>query len=197
MQDLAVIDDSAVAAVVLDPTRARILAELAEPGSATTVAAALSLPRQRVNYHLRALEDAGLVSQVAMRARRGLTERLVQATAASYVVAPPNVGRDLADPARLDRLSARYLIALASRIVREVAALSRRADEAGRPLATLALDVDIRFGSAADRANFTRELTEAVTALASRYHDESAPAGRWHRLILAAHPRPRTESTHE
>lgn len=197
MQDLAVIDDSAVAAVVLDPTRARILAELAEPGSATTVAAALSLPRQRVNYHLRALEDAGLVSQVATRARRGLTERLVQATAASYVVAPPNVGRDLADPARLDRLSARYLIALASRIVREVAALSRRADEAGRPLATLALDVDIRFGSAADRANFTRELTEAVTALASRYHDESAPAGRWHRLILAAHPRPRTESTHE
>ncbi len=197
MQDLAVIADAAVAAVALDPTRARILAELAEPGSATSVAAALGLPRQRVNYPLRALEDAGLVGLVTTRPRRGLTERMVQATAASYVLAPPAVGRDQADPHRIDRLSARYLVALGDRLVREVATLSRRADEAGRTLPTLGLDVDIRFANAADRDRFSHELADAVVALAGRYHDESAPAGRWHRVILAAHPRPRTERAHE
>lgn len=197
MQTLAVIDESAVAAVALEPTRARILAALAEPGSATTVAAALGLTRQRVNYHLRALEEAGLVRQVATRARRGLTERVVEATAATYVVAPPSIGRDATDAAAVDALSARYLIALAARAIREVAALSRRAEEAGRSLPTLAIDVDVRFASATDRAQFTRDLSDAITTLVGRYHDDAAPDGRWHRLLLAAHPRPRVEPTHE
>ncbi|MEZ5095679.1 MAG: ArsR family transcriptional regulator [Nocardioides sp.] len=151
------------------------------------------LPRQKVNYHLRTLERHGLVELVEERPRRGLTERVVRASARGYVVAPPPLGRDAADPARTDRLSARYVIALAARVVREVATLSRRADAAGRPLATLALDADIRFASAADRAAFTQDLAGAVAALTARYHDESAPGGRWHRLVVAAHPRPRQE----
>lgn len=197
MHDLDVIDEPAAAMAALDPTRARILAELAEPGSATTVAAALGLPRQRVNYHLRTLEQHGLVELVEERPRRGLTERVVRATARGYVLAPPPLGRDAADPGRADRLSSRYLIALAARVVREVAGLTRRADEAGQPLATLAIDTDVRFADAADRAAFTRELSEAVTALVARYHDESAPGGRWHRLVVAAHPRPRQEPDHD
>lgn len=197
MRDLAVIDEPATAAAALDPTRARILAQLADPGSATTVAAALGLPRQKVNYHLRLLERLGLLELVEERPRRGLTERVVRATARGYVLAPPPVGREITEPSRADAMSAQYLLALAARVVREVAGLSRRADEAGRPLATLALDTDIRFASAADRAAFTRDLTEAVTALAARYHDESAPAGRWHRLVLAAHPRPHQEPDHD
>jgi hypothetical protein len=36
------------------------------------------------------------------------------------------------------------------------------------------------------------ELTDAVTTLAAKYHDERAPRGRWHRLVVAAHPVPRT-----
>ena len=193
MLDLDVIDDPATAAVALDGTRSRILASLAEPGSATTVAAALGLPRQQVNYHLRTLEQHGLVELVEERPRRGLTERVVRATARGYVVAPPALGRDAARPEGVDRLSSRYLIALAARLVREVAALTRRADAAGKSLPTLALDTDLRFASAADRAAFTHELTETVAALAARYHDESTPGGRWHRVVVAAHPRPRQE----
>ena len=50
----------------------------------------------------------------------GLTERLMVATAASYVVSPAALGPIGADPARNnDRLSASYLLALAARIVRE------------------------------------------------------------------------------
>src|SRR5712671_2177014 len=55
VRDIAVIEDPAAAEVSLDPVRARLLAELAEPASATMVAARLGLPRQKVNYHLRAL----------------------------------------------------------------------------------------------------------------------------------------------
>jgi predicted ArsR family transcriptional regulator len=193
MQDLDVIDEPATAVVALDATRSRILAALAEPGSATSVAAALGLPRQQVNYHLRTLEQHGLVELVEERPRRGLTERVVRATARGYVVAPPALGRDAARPEGVDRLSSRYLIALAARMVREVATLTRRADAAGKSLPTLAVDTDLRFGGAADRAAFTRELTEAVAALAARYHDESTPGGRWHRLVVVAHPRPRQE----
>lgn len=197
MRDLAVIDTPATAAAALEPTRARILAELAEPGSATTVAATLGLPRQKVNYHLRLLEQLGLVELVEQRPRRGLTERVVRATARGYLVVPPPLGREIAEPDRADRLSAHYLLALAARLVREVAGLTRRAEAAGRPLATLAIDTEIRFADAADRAAFTRELTDAVTVLAARYHDESADSGRWHRLVVAAHPRPREEPDHD
>jgi predicted ArsR family transcriptional regulator len=186
--DLDVISDPAVAVATLDPVRAKILAVLAEPGSASTVAVALGLPRQQVNYHLRTLEGHGLVQLVEERPKRGLTERVMVATARSYVLSPETLGDSAADPARTDRLSTRYLIAVAARMVREVAELARLADAARKPLATMAIDTEIRFASAADRASFTAELTDAVAALAAKYHDEHASRGRWHRLVVAAHP---------
>ena len=89
------------------------------------------------------------------------------------------------DPSReVDRLSASYLIALAARVVREVGDLVRRATESGKRLATLAVDTEVRFRSPADRAAFSQELTEAITKLVSKYHDESAPGGRPHRLVV-------------
>ena len=188
--DIEVLDDPVVVAAAVEPTRARILAALADPGSATTVAAALGLPRQRVNHHLRALEAQRLVRLVEERPRRGLTERVMVATARSYVVSPDALGESAPDLARTDRLSSRYLIALAARMVREVAVLARGADRAGRPLATLAIDTEIRFASAATRAAFSADLANAVAALATKYHDEQAAGGRWHRLVVAAHPRP-------
>lgn len=191
--DVDVIDDPVAAAVALDPVRSKILAALAEPGSSTTVAAVLGLPRQQVNYHLRILEDHGLIQMVEERPKRGLTERVMLATARAYVVSTSTMG-ERADPARTDRLSSRYLIAVAARMVREVAQLARLAESAGRPLATLSIDSEIRFASAGDRAAFTDELAAAVTALAGKYHDERAPRGRWHRVVVAAHAIPPTES---
>ena len=102
------------------------------------------------------------------------------------------------DPHReRDRLSASYLIALGARIVREVGDLIRHAAEAGKRLATLAVDTEIRFRSATDRAAFTNELTEAITKLVAKYHDESAPGGRAHRLVVVAHPLPQKSDPKE
>src|SRR5919197_3583658 len=105
-----VIDDPAAATVALEPVRSRLLAELAEPASAATLAARIGVARQKLNYHLRALEAHGLVRVASKRRWGGLTERLLVATAASYVVSPRALGPVAADPARaLDRLSASYL----------------------------------------------------------------------------------------
>jgi DNA-binding transcriptional ArsR family regulator len=192
MLDVEVIEDSSAAVVALDPVRARMLAALAEPASAAALAARLGLPRQRVNYHLRALEDHGLVRLVDERRWGGLTERVFRATASSYVVSPGALGAAASDPARAsDRLSARYLIALGARLVREVGGLARRAEHEGKRVATLGLDAEISFRSAAERAAFTDELTAAVADLVARYHDASAPGARPHRLVVAAHPLPK------
>ena len=191
MLDVHVIDNPAAATVALEPVRSRLLAELAKPASAAALAARLGIPRQKVNYHLRALEAHGLVRVAEKRQWGGLTERLLVATANSYVVSPRALGPIAADPARsADRLSASYLIALGARLVREVGDLLRRALETNKRLPTLAIDTEIRFRSAADRAAFTDELTRAVTTLVARYHDAAAPGGRSHRLVIVAHPTP-------
>jgi DNA-binding transcriptional ArsR family regulator len=213
MLEVEVINDPAAAMVALDPVRSRLLAELAEPASAATLATRLGIARQKVNYHLRALESHGLAKVAEQRQWGGLTERLLVATATSYVVSPSALGPVAAESVRsavrsksrnavsksreTDRISASYLIALASRIVCEVGNLLRRSREANKHLATLSLDTEIRFRSAADRAAFSNDLTQAITKLVARYHDESAPKGRAHRLVVVAHPLPQEPRTKE
>src|SRR5690348_18514128 len=110
MHDVAVIEDPAAAEVSLDPIRSRLLAELAEPGSATMLAGRIGLPRQKVNYHLRTLEHHGLIHLVEERRKGNVTERMMQATAASYVISPAAIAAVAPDPDRApDRLSARWL----------------------------------------------------------------------------------------
>src|SRR5262244_1936677 len=151
MHDVTVIEDPAAAEVSLDPIRARLLAELSEPGSATMLAAKVGLARQKVNYHLRELEAHGLVELVEERRKGNVTERMMRATAASYVISPAALAAVRPDPARSpDRLSARWLLALAARLVHEVGALITGAERAGKPLATFALDAEVRFASATD-----------------------------------------------
>ncbi|WP_110181401.1 ArsR/SmtB family transcription factor [Nocardioides solisilvae] len=188
MHDVEVIEAPEAAAVALDPVRARLLAELAEPSSAAGLAARLGVARQKVNYHLKALEAHGLVELAEERRHGGITERVLRASATSYVVSPAAVSADAADPdANADHLSAGYLVALAGRLVREVGALARRAGASGRRLPTLTIDTTIRFRTPEDRAAFADDLTAAVLELAARHHHDD---GRPHRLVVAAHPLP-------
>lgn len=194
MLDIGVIEEPAAAEVSLDPMRARLLAELANPASATTLAARLGLPRQKVNYHLKTLERHGLVELVEEHRKGNVTERVLRATAASYVISPVALAPVQPDPARSpDRLSAIWLLAVAARLVRDVGALITGAAQAHKRVATFALDGEVRFASAADRAAFAEELTNAVIALVSKYHDETGEHGRDYRVIVAVHPSVKTE----
>jgi DNA-binding transcriptional ArsR family regulator len=189
MLEVTVIDDPAAAEVSLDPVRSRLLAELVQPASASTLAAKVGLPRQKVNYHLRALERYGLVELVEERRKGNMTERVMRATASSYVISPSALAAVAPDPDRSpDQLSALWMLSLAARLVREVGELIGRARRARRPVATFAIDAEIRFATASDRAAAAAELAEAIESLVSKYHDEFAPGGRRHRLIVALHP---------
>lgn len=195
MQDIIVIEDAAAAAASLDPLRARLLRELAAPSSAAGLAARVGLPRQKVNYHLRSLEEHGLVELVEERRKGNVMERVLQATAAAYVISPAALAPLQPDPERVrDRFSAYWLLALASRTVRDVGRLLAGAVAARKPLATFAVDGEITFASAASRAAFAAELGTEVARLATKYHDPTATGGRRHRLVVALHPTLRPES---
>ena len=158
---LDVIRSPKSAAALLDPTRQRLLGHLREPDSASGLARRLRLPRQRINYHLKVLEGAGLVELVEERRKGNCLERVVRATARAFIISPEALGAlgPSAETAA-DRLSSAYLIATAGRAIRDVAALEDRARKEGKRVATLTLDADVRFASAETRAKFADELAE-------------------------------------
>jgi DNA-binding transcriptional ArsR family regulator len=189
MQEIAVIAEAEAARSALDPVRARLLATLAEPASASTASKKVGLSRQKTNYHLRELEQYGLVELVEERRRGNMIERVLRASAAAFVISPAVLAELAPDPGRSpDQASARWLLALAARLLREMGELVRGARAAGKPLATFAIDGEVRFASAAERAAFADELGLAVRDLVAKYHDEKAPGGRRHRLVIALHP---------
>ncbi|MDQ0030938.1 ArsR/SmtB family transcription factor [Arthrobacter bambusae] len=203
MLDIEVIEDPAAAEASLDPIRTRILQELAEPGSATQLSAKVGLPRQKVNYHLKALERHGLVELVEERKKGNVTERVLRATAASYLISPVALASVAPDPRRFsDRFSAFWLLALAARTVQEMGKLIAGAAAAKKKLASFAIDGEISFRSASDRAAFAEELAVAVTRLVDKYHDGgTASAGtaggaRKHRLVVVLHPALKTNTQH-
>jgi DNA-binding transcriptional ArsR family regulator len=171
------------------PLRLKVIEQLAAPDSASGLARRLGLPRQVLNYHLRALEAAGLLQFVEERPRAGLKERVVQRTAQAYLISPEVLGAVEPDPARLrDRFSWAYLVAAAAKIVRDLGILRGRADRAGKKLATFTLETEVRFATAGDRDAFTRELSSKVAELAVKYHNEHAANGRLFRFLLGAYP---------
>jgi DNA-binding transcriptional ArsR family regulator len=179
------------AAVLLRPLRASILEMLAEPQTAATVARRLSVARQKVGYHLKELEKQGLVELVEERRSGNCVERVVRATSRAYLVSAEALG-SLAQGAleATDRFSAAYVVAVASRAIRELAHMRRAADEAGKRLATLTLETEIRFASAAERGSFAEELAQEMARLTAKYHDASAPRGRTHRIVAFAYAKP-------
>jgi DNA-binding transcriptional ArsR family regulator len=152
------------------------------------VARLLHLPRQRVNYHLRALEKSGLVDFVEERRKGNCLERVVQATARSYLISPEALGRLGPDAAlQPDRFSVAYLLSTAARVIRELGILLGRAQKGGKRLATLTLETEVRFSDAAARTAFAEELADAVARLAAK-HNSAKPGSRPFRVILGAYP---------
>ncbi len=188
VDDVRVLADAAAVEVALDPIRARVLEALTEPGSAATIAAAVGLTRQKVNYHLKALEAHGLVELAEERVWGGITERFVRRSARRLVVAPDVLQGTAIDPNEIgDRLSAAYLIAVNARTVSEVGAIASTSTARTR-LPTLTVDTVIGFKSPEDRAAFANDLQAAVAALVVKYHHDD---GRPHRLTLSSYPKPK------
>jgi DNA-binding transcriptional ArsR family regulator len=175
--------------LALSPIRRRLLERLREPASATRLAAELGLSRQRVNYHLRALETAGLLELVEERPRRGFTERVLAARADAFVVDPGVLGA-IEDVEAQDRYAAEHLIGAASSVVRDVVRMQSAAARQGTRLLTFTIEADVRFASPADVERFCGRLAELVADAAAE-HGTTA-GGRPYRLVLGGHPTPAT-----
>ncbi|MEC9374707.1 MAG: helix-turn-helix domain-containing protein [Planctomycetota bacterium] len=184
-----VIQSADRASAMLHPIRLKVLANLREPNSAAALARQLDLPRQKVNYHLRELESVGLVRHVEDRKRGNCVERLVQATAAHYLISPDVLGELGATPLNVrDRFSWAYLVGVAARAVRDLAVLRRRADGAKKQLATFTLETEIEFESPAALHAFAEELSNEVARLAQKHAATEQKKSRRFTFFLGAYP---------
>ena len=178
--------------LALSPIRRKLLDRLRTPASATQLASELTLGRQRVNYHLRALEAAGLLELVEQRQRRGCVERLLAARADAFVVDPAVMGGRDASTVRADaqdRFAAGHLIDSAAAIVRNVARMQTRAARQGLRLLVFTLDTEISFATPLELERFVGALSDFVAREAAKC--QSADGGRRYRVVVGGHPAPR------
>lgn len=186
------------AQVLLHPERRRLIEALASgPDSASGLARRLGESRQRLNYHLRLLEEAGQVELAEERWKGSKPERVMRLVARQYVLDPAAIGSLAGDPEeRGDRFSATYLVALASRALRELAELLDRAKGKGARLATASVSTSVRVGSPAAFNKFQSDLSSAVAQVVAKHHQEQGE-GRWFRVIAGAYPGPRPSRASE
>jgi len=194
---VALVSDAAKARAALTPLRRELLERLREPNSASTLAAQLDIPRQKLGYHLRVLEEAGLIRLVEERQRRGFTERVLVACADTFVLDPALVNSAARQAITAqDRHASEHLVSTASALVCDVARMREAADREGKRLLTLTVESELTFATPADFDAFSEELSDAITSLAKRY--AASPlrkGGRRYRLVAAAHPALLTKAT--
>lgn len=176
--------------VMASPLRREILAALQTPDSAVNLARRFDMSRQRVGYHMRELERAGCIELCGERPQRGLTERFYQMRPMAYVEGREAGGRRLD---KRDRFSWTALVNLFAQSIWDLLSLRRRADAAGKRLATLGLDVEVRFDSPRARRAFTEDLIDAVEGVIRRH--DSPGGSRAFRLVLGAFPAPDQEAS--
>lgn len=189
-RQLDLVSDPRAAATLLEPTRLRLMSELQAKGegSATDLGRRVGLARQKVNYHLRELERAGLVELVDARKKGNCVERIVRASARAYLVAPQALGALAADPARVhDRLSSAYLIALCAQTIAELGEVRERAERAGKKAASMTIQTEVAFASAQAMNSFAEELTRHVVNLTAKYHTPNEPGARLFKVFAGAY----------
>ncbi|MDA1264288.1 MAG: helix-turn-helix domain-containing protein [Planctomycetota bacterium] len=179
-------------AALVHPLRGPVLREAQEPSSATEIASRLGLTRQRVNYHVRAMHDAGLLRRAGRRQRRGMVEQRYQATARAWVLSPELLGPNAPQASEFeDQASSATLLALASRLMGELSQARFEADAARLHLATLSLDAAFRFETPERRAAFTTDLEQALLRVVAEHTSPfEGGEGRPCRLLLGCWPIP-------
>ena len=163
-----------------------MLEVLREPASAAGVGREIGQPRQRINYHLKALEAAGLVERVGTRQQGNFVETLYRSAARSFVVAPEVSWSDSRRvEAMREQHSLETLVEVGERLQRDAIELLDRAAYDHERIASATVGAELRFASDEDRAAFMREYLELTRALVERYE---ARDGAPYRVVLAVHP---------
>lgn len=186
MQDVLFVEVAGQAGALLHPLRIEVLRRLAEPRSCPQIARELSETTQKIYYHVKILESAGLVERVDERRVRGILEGVYQARAKSYWLSPQLVGRLGGEARARDRMSLDYLLTLAEEIQRDVARLGEaKRDEAP----SLGLSFRIELADSEARHLFLDELQQTFQKLARKYGRTGADSGEAFQVSLVCYPR--------
>lgn len=168
------------------PMRVQILAALREPTSAANIARAIGQPRQKVNYHLKELESAGLIELVGERRVGNFVESQYRAVARTFLVSPEVTWAGTQRSETLGRQhSLQMLVTLGERLQRDAALLLDRAAYDGDEIASASVIAEARFASEEDREAFLGEYLRSTAKLLERYGNKT---GEGYRVVLAAYP---------
>ena len=187
MREVAYLDRLEQAEALLKPRRIEILRRLAEPRTCTQIATELGDSPQKVYYHVKRLQQAGLVELVDERRVRGINEGMYRAIAGSYWLSPRLVGT-LGPRTARDELSLGFLLDLAEELQADLARLaaSRSAPAAdATDLPSLGIAGEVRL-QPEQRAAFLDDLRSALQDVLTRYGGKEGPAFR---IALACYPK--------
>ncbi len=183
---VAIVEEPDQVTALAHPMRVAVLDALREPGSAAGVARTLGETRQKVNYHVRALVDAGLIRLVGERRTGNFVEQLYQSVAGTFVVSPRLAWSDDRRAGALAaQLPLEHLVALGERLQRDAVGLLDRAAFEGDEVPAAAVEAEVAFPDAAARAAFLDDYLAAVTPLLTRH---GARRGERFRVALAVYP---------
>jgi DNA-binding transcriptional ArsR family regulator len=196
--DLETVKSPLRALALLRPLRLRILALARQPASGTELARRLGLPRQRVQYHVRALEKAGFLRAAGRVRKRNFVEQRFLATARAYVLSPEILGPVAADWRTIeDTASSDYVLALAEQVRADVVQAAGEGGGSGTGAPeTLSIKSQFRFESPRQRAEFSAAARQALVETIARH---TSPAdsgtsrrgrGMLYRLVLSCYPAP-------
>lgn len=192
MQDVLYIEAPEQAVTLLHPLRMELLKRMDEPRTCPELAAAFDSTPQKIYYHVKALEKAGLVEKINEKRVRGVVEGYYQAKARSYWLAPHLVGQIGGEKTARDQGSLRFLLALAEEVADDVGRLGAKS-ESGVDVPSLSLSAHIYLPDGRRRADFLTDVQQTFQELARKYGippDEADDlTGKMFRLILATYPK--------
>ncbi|MEX0782644.1 MAG: helix-turn-helix domain-containing protein [Dehalococcoidia bacterium] len=170
------------------PVRLAALDAMREPMSAAAVARELGEPRQKMSYHFKELERAGLIRHTGERRKGNFVEQLYEAVAHRFIVSP-RLGWDRAQLAATlrDQASLANLVALGERLQRDATGLLDLATEGTREIPSATVEAEVSFPDEAGRAAFMEEYLAAIGPLLKKH---AARKGEPFRVVMAIYPDP-------
>jgi DNA-binding transcriptional ArsR family regulator len=184
-----VVEEPEQLAALAHPIRIAILDALRTPNSASGVARDLSETRQKVNHHVRALLDAGLIRLVGERRSGNFVEQLYQSVAGTFVVSPRLAWSDDRRVAALrSQVPLEHLVQMGENLQRDTVELLDRAAFDGEDIACAAVEATVRFRDEQARAAFMDEYLAALAPLLKKY---GARKGDAFCVAVALHPKRR------
>ncbi len=203
MQEVLYIEDVYQAAALLKPQRIEMLKLMDHPRTCLELGKIFGETPQKIHYHIKALQNAGLVEQVGERRVRGTVEGSYQARARSYWLASDLVGQIGGAAIAQDQASLRHLLSLTEEMRGDIGHLGQ---QVGREIPSLGLSLHVELDDESRRADFMADVQHMAQILAYKYgatRDDDADEGEGEgegegdaqpsrprfRLVLACYPK--------